>query len=82
MIMENENVQQPTYEQLIQAYTGVIQENQQLKSALQSIQTDKLLERLQLIMRIVENKDKYSEQIVKCAEGYLLDMLKPHIEEK
>ena len=80
--MENENVQQPTYEQLIQAYTGAIQENQQLKSALQAIRTDKLLERLQLIMRIVENKDKYSEQIVKYAEGYLLDMLKPSIKEK
>lgn len=80
--MENENMQQPTYEQLIQAYTEIVQENQQLKSALQAIRTDKLLERLQLLMRIIENKDKYPEQLVKCAEGYILDMLKPPTEEK
>ena len=75
--MENENVQQPTYEQLMQAYMNVVRENQQLRSSLQIMQEDKLLERLQLLMRIIENQT----EIVKCAEGYVLQMLKPAVKE-
>lgn len=79
--MENENVQQPTYEQLMQAYMNMVRENQQLRSGLQIMQEDKLLERLQLLMRIIENQDKYQTEIVKCAEGYISQMLKPVVKE-
>ena len=81
--MENERVnQQPTYEQLIQAYTAVVQENQQLKTVIQSLQIDRTLERMKTIMQIIENKEKYPEQAVKCAEGYLLYTLAPEQEVK
>ena len=79
--MENENVQQPTYEQLMQAYMNMVRENQQLRSSLQIMQEDKLLERLQLLMRIIENRNKYQTEIVKYAEGYVLQMLKPTVKE-
>lgn len=80
--MENENVnQQPTYEQVAQAYTAVVRENEQLKAALNSIQNDKTLERIKLLVDIIKTFTELSDpensysKIIKDSKWHLEQML-------
>jgi len=47
-------MKQPTYEELAQAYTVAVRENEQLRTALNSVQTDKALERIKLLVDVIE----------------------------
>lgn len=73
--MENEQMN-PSYEQLAQAYSNLIRENEQLRMNLNAVSTDRLLERLKTVMQIVEHKESYSENIIKLAEWHIKEMLK------
>lgn len=65
--MENEQMKQPTYEELAQAYTNAVRALEETRAELQAIKSDKILERLTTMMRILENKEKYPEKIYKLA---------------
>lgn len=79
--MENEQMnQQPTYDQLAQAYTAILRENEQLKAALNSIQGDKTIERIKLLVDIIKTfaelpEDKSCDKIIKNAKWHLEQML-------
>lgn len=76
--MENEQMN-PSYEQLAQAYTMMLQENQQLKMELNSYKNDNVLQRVNMLINIIETfknyQDKDSETIVKNAKWNLNKML-------
>lgn len=65
--MENEQVKQPTYEELVQAYNNVVRMLEEARAELQAVKSDKILERLTTMMRILENKDIYPDKIYKLA---------------
>jgi hypothetical protein len=73
--MENENVKQPTYEELQRAYTQLVQQAQELDRRYQAILQDKTLEKISVIGRIIENKNAYSDKIIKLAEWHMSQML-------
>jgi hypothetical protein len=75
MCMENENVKQPTYEELQHAYTQLVQQAQELDRRYQAILQDKTLEKISVIGRIIENKNAYSDKIIKLAEWHMSQML-------
>ena len=75
MIMENENVQQPSYEQLANAYNNLLRSAEQMRMELEASKTDRLLDRLKAVMQIVENKEAYSAKIVKLAEWHIEQIL-------
>lgn len=78
--MENENVK-PSYEELQQAYTQLLQQAQELEHRYQALLQDKMLEKIKVICSILEYKDVYSEEIIKLAEWHLTQMLaKPKAE--
>lgn len=65
--MENEQMKQPTYEELAQAYTNAVRALEETRVELQAIKADKILERLTTMLRILENKETYPEKIYKLA---------------
>ena len=65
--MENEQVKQPTYEELVQAYNNMVRMVEEARAELQAVKSDKILERLTTMMRILENKDVYPDKIYKLA---------------
>jgi hypothetical protein len=65
--MENEQVKQPTYEELVQAYNNMVRMVEEARAELQAVKSDKILERLTTMMRILENKDVYPDKISKLA---------------
>lgn len=74
--MENEQMnQQPTFEQVAQAYTTAVRENELLKSEINSIRMDRSLQQLQTVMHVLEHKDYYSKEILKLAEWHVKKML-------
>jgi hypothetical protein len=73
--MENENVKQPTYEELAQAYQQLVQQAQELEKRYQGLIQDKTLEKIHTMCRILEAKDSYSEKIIKLADWHLAQML-------
>ena len=70
--MEQQN---PTYEQLAQAYNNAIRELENVRMECQAIRSDKVLERLNTMMHIVENKDKYDKSIVKLANWHMKQIM-------
>lgn len=77
MIMENEK---PTYEQVVQAYTNVYNQLEEAKREIQVMQSDRLTERLNVMLHIVENKDKYPKDVVKLAIWHVKKiMAKPKV---
>ena len=75
MNMENENVKQPTYEELAQAYQQLVQQAQELEKRYQLLVQDKSLEKITIVGHIIESKDAYPAKIVKLAEWHLTKML-------
>ena len=70
--MENENGNQ---KELINAYQQVLQQNQELRYRIQALQLDKVDARMNTLMHIMENKDMYSEKIIKLAEWHIRELL-------
>ena len=73
--MENENVKQPTYEELGQAYQQLLQQAQELDRRYQALLQDKMIDKIKAVCGIIENKNAYSEKIIKLAEWHLAKML-------
>ena len=73
--MENENVKQPTYEELGQAYQQLLQQAQELERRYQALLQDKMFDKIKVICGIMENKDAYSDKIIKLADWHLTRML-------
>jgi len=75
--------QQPTYEQLFQAYTNVVRDNEMMRMELESLRTDKLLEKIKLMLDVIKNKDVYPAEIVTLAKWNVKQMIaKPEEKEK
>lgn len=76
--MENEQMN-PSYEQLAQAYTMLLQENQQLKMELNSCRNNNSIKRVEMLVNVINNFasciDKESMQIVKNAKWHLNKIL-------
>ena len=75
MNMGNENVQNPTYEELNAAYQQLLQQAQELDRRYQALLQDKMLEKIKVVCSIMENKNVYPESIIKLAEWHLKQML-------
>ena len=75
MIMENENVNQISYESLRQAYDQLLQQAQELDRRYQVLLQDKMLEKIKVVCSIMEHKDAYSEKVQKLADWHLQQML-------
>ena len=73
--MENENVNQISYEALKQAYDQLLQQAQELDRRYQTLLQDKMLEKIKVISAIIEHKDAYSEKVQKLADWHLQQML-------
>ena len=73
--MENENVNQISYEALRQAYDQLLQQAQELDRRYQALLQDKTLEKIKVISAIIEHKDAYSEKVQTLADWHLLQML-------
>ena len=73
--MENENVNQISYEALRQAYDQLLQQAQELDRRYQALLQDKTLEKIKVISAIIEHKDAYSEKVQKLADWHLQQML-------
>lgn len=75
--MENVNVneQRPSYNELAAAYQNLLQQAQDLERRYQALLQDKALEKISTVGKIIENKDAYSNKIVKLAEWHLAQVL-------
>lgn len=73
--MENENVNQISYETLKQAYDQLLQQAQELDRRYQTLLQDKMLEKIKVVSAIIEHKDAYSEKVQKLADWHLQKML-------
>ena len=73
--MENENVNQISYEALRQAYDQLLQQAQELDRRYQALLQDKTLEKIKVISAIIEHKDAYSEKVQTLADWHLQQML-------
>lgn len=76
--MENETMNQqtqPTYDQVAQAYNVLARDFENLKMELTALRTDKLVEKLTLLLNVVKDKDAYSKKIVSLAEWNIEQML-------
>ena len=73
--MENENVNQISYEALKQAYDQLLPQAQELDRRYQTLLQDKMLEKIKVISAIIEHKDTYSDKVQKLADWHLQQML-------
>lgn len=82
--MNMENVKETQeYQELQQAYTQLYQQAQQLSNELTQLKQDKIAERFELIMRVLEHKDSYTDKTLKLAEWHIQQMLaKPKAEKE
>lgn len=65
--MNDEQMKQPTYEELAQAYANVARTLEETRMELQAIKSDKILDRLETMLNIIYNKDKYPGKIYRLA---------------
>lgn len=72
--MENVNGQ-PSYDELGAAYQQLMAQTQELDRRYQALLQDKMLDKIKVICGILENKDSYSDKIIKLAEWHLAKML-------
>ena len=75
MNMENENVNQISYEALKQAYDQLLRQAQEMERGYQALLNDRMIEKLKAICAIVENRECYSEKVLKLADWHLEQML-------
>lgn len=67
MIMENEQMKQPTYEELVQAYNNVVRTLEETRMELKATKADNIIRRLETMLNIIYNQDKYPKKIYKLA---------------
>lgn len=74
--MENEQMN-PNYEQLAQAYTSLLQENQQLKSQIFSLQSNDMIAKMQMLTEIIDKFKNIESMktVVNKAKWHLNKML-------
>ena len=63
-------MKQPTYEELAQAYTNAVRALEETRAELQAIKSDKILERLNVMLKIISDKSvygNYPDKIYKLA---------------
>ena len=75
MNQQTENVQQPSYEELQHAYQQLLMQAQELERRYQSALQDRMFEKIRIVCNILENKDAYSDKVLKLAEWHLVQML-------
>ena len=75
MDQQTENVQQPSYEELQNAYQQLLMQAQELDRRYQTCLQDRMLEKVRIVCNILENKDAYSGKVLKLAEWHLVQML-------
>ena len=75
MNQQTENVQQPSYEELQNAYQQLLMQAQELDRRYQSALQDRMLGKIQIVCNILEHKDAYSDKVLKLAEWHLVQML-------
>ena len=71
----NENVKQPNYEELQNAYQIVLSKAQEYERGYQVLLQDRTLEKIKVVGNIIERSDVYPESIIKLAEWHLKQML-------
>lgn len=71
----NENVKQPSYEELQNAYQMLLNKAQEYDRRYQALLQDKTLEKIKVVGNIIERSDVYPESIIKLAEWHLKQML-------
>lgn len=71
--------QQPTYEQIVQAYNQLAAENQQLRIELNSLRNDKTLERMESLVKLIDKFNLYTESDPKLAK--IVNNAKWHLNE-
>lgn len=71
----NENVKQPSYEELQSAYQIVLNKAQEYERRYQVLLQDRTLEKIKVVGNIIEHSDVYPESIIKLAEWHLKQML-------
>ena len=74
MIMENENVNQISYESLQQAYNQLLQQAQELDRRYQLLIQDRMIEKIKVMCKIVEHKDAYAQSVVEAVNWHLEQM--------
>lgn len=74
-IQSGNNEQQIDYKKIIEKYTDLVQQNQYLESLLQQMRSDKFAESLEILMKIIINKDQFSKKIIKLAEWHMQKLL-------
>ena len=75
MNQQTENVQQPSYEELQNAYQQLLMQAQELDRRYQTALQDRMLEKIRIVCNILEHKDAYSDKVLKLAEWHLVQML-------
>ena len=81
--MENEQAKQPSYEELMQAYNNLYRTLERTQNELTSLKQDKVLERLNALTAIMNNKEQFSKSIIKLVEWHMEQILaKPKEEVK
>lgn len=78
--MENEqmNQEQPTYDQVVQAYNMLMSENQQLVSELNFVKQDKAIEKIKTLTDLIlklRGSDTSYDSIIDNAKWHLEQML-------
>lgn len=71
----NENVKQPSYEELQSAYQIVLNKAQEYERRYQVLLQDRTLEKIKVVGNIIEHSDVYPESIIKLAEWHLKQIL-------
>ena len=69
-----EQEQQPSYEELVQEYSRLANQNRQMELALQQMQVDKTNEQVKILLDII-NSDKVSKKLTKLAEWHVQRLL-------
>ena len=69
--MENENVNQISYESLRQAYDQLLQQAQELDRRYQVLMNDKTIDKIKAMCNMIEHRDVYSEKLIKLVEWHL-----------
>lgn len=74
MIMENENVNQISYESLKQSYDQLLLQAQELDRRYQLLLQDRMIEKIKVMCKIVEHKDAYAPSVVDAVNWHLEQM--------
>lgn len=69
------NVNDVSYSDLQNAYGKLYQECEELKATITMLRADKIVERMKILMNILEQKDVFNSEIVELANWHMLQLL-------